>query len=209
MNIKTVEVGAFRSNAYLITGEASRAFLVDAGADYLKIKKAAADLKVKIEAVLLTHGHFDHINAAKFFQAEGAQVIIHRDDADKLYTYKNYGVFFDEKINKLKADMTLIGGETLSIAGIKVKVIHTPGHSAGSVCYLAEDALFTGDTLFKLDFGRTDFHDGSMEKLINCIYNKIFNLKGNYKIYPGHGEPSELDFERRGNPIKYELKSNR
>ena len=82
-----------------------------------------------------------------------------------------------------------------------VRVIHTPGHTAGGVCYVAEDCIFSGDTLFELSYGRTDFPTGSFKELKNSVVNRLFALQGDYKVYPGHGAPTTLDFERAHNPI--------
>ena len=98
-------------------------------------------------------------------------------------------------------DVTVSGGETLDVAGIAVKVMHTPGHTAGGVCYIAEDCIFSGDTLFELSYGRTDFPTGSFKELKNSIVNKLFALKGDYKVFPGHGAPTTLQFEREHNPV--------
>ena len=102
---------------------------------------------------------------------------------------------------KFTPDVLLCGGEKLKIAGLDVDVIHTPGHSKGSVCYVVGNKIFVGDTLFFMSFGRTDFYDGNAKDLKNSIVNKLFALKGNYTVLPGHGEPTTLDFERVNNPI--------
>ena len=89
----------------------------------------------------------------------------------------------------------------MKIAGLDVEVIHTPGHSKGGVCYVVGNKIFVGDTLFFMSFGRTDFYDGNAKDLKNSIVNKLFALKGNYTVLPGHGEPTTLDFERVNKPI--------
>lgn len=191
-----------QTNTYIVS-ENGKGFVVDPGGDWELLKKKIVELNIEIEAVLLTHGHFDHTNAALFFQNEGAKVFCHRDDCDKLKTYK--GLAFSAGIhhNKLTPDIALVGGESLKIAGMTVKVIHTPGHSKGSVCYLVDDLIFCGDTLFYMLFGRTDFFDGSFSEIKNSIFNKLFNLKGDFKLYTGHGEFSTLDFERKNNEINF------
>ena len=154
-----------------------------------------------IDAVLLTHAHFDHIGAAAELQRGGALIVMHRDDVPLVGSFKNLAFYAGKKVEHFTPDVTVSGGETLDVAGIAVKVMHTPGHTAGGVCYIAEDCIFSGDTLFELSYGRTDFPTGSFKELKNSIVNKLFALKGDYKVFPGHGAPTTLQFEREHNPV--------
>ena len=182
-----------------LTGE--RAFVVDPGADEDKILAAAEAEGAKIEWVLLTHAHFDHIGGVAELQRAGAQVVLHRDDLGIVSSFKNLAFYAGVKVEKFLPDVTVSGGETLDVAGVKVRVIHTPGHTAGGVCYVADDIIFTGDTLFELSYGRTDFPTGSFKELKNSVLNKLFVLPGDYRLLPGHGAPTMLAFEREHNPI--------
>ena len=105
------------------------------------------------------------------------------------------------KVDKFVPDVVVSGAETLDVCGLDVRVIHTPGHTSGGVCYVVGDSIFSGDTLFELSYGRTDFPTGSFKELKNSVVNKLFALKGDYKVYPGHGAPTTLQFEREHNPI--------
>lgn len=202
MNVYRVLTTQLQTNTYIVVN-GSRAFVVDPGGDFEKIKQLITELGVTVETVLLTHGHFDHTNAALFFQQEGALVFCHKNDLSKLNTYRGMAFSASETHNKLTADIVLQGGETLNIAGLSVKVIWTPGHSAGGVCYVVEDSIFCGDTVFYMSYGRTDFYDGSYKEIKNSILNKLFMLKTDYKLYTGHGQFSTLAFEKEHNEIRF------
>ena len=200
MKTITFHTTALETNTYLaLNGE--RAFVVDPGADADKILAAAEAEGAKIEWVLLTHAHFDHIGGVAELQRAGAQVVLHRDDLGIVSSFKNLAFYAGVKAEKFLPDVTVSGGETLDVAGVKVRVIHTPGHTAGGVCYVADDVIFTGDTLFELSYGRTDFPTGSFKELKNSVLNKLFVLPGDYRLLPGHGAPTTLAFEREHNPI--------
>ena len=200
MKTITFHTTALETNTYLaLNGE--RAFVVDPGAVADKILAAAEAEGAKIEWVLLTHAHFDHIGGVAELQRAGAQVVLHRDDLGIVSSFKNLAFYAGVKVEKFIPDVTVSGGETLDVAGVKVKVIHTPGHTAGGVCYVADDIIFTGDTLFELSYGRTDFPTGSFKELKNSVLNKLFVLPGDYRLLPGHGAPTTLAFEREHNPI--------
>ena len=200
MKTITFHTTALETNTYLaLNGE--RAFVVDPGAGADKILAAAEAEGAKIEWVLLTHAHFDHIGGVAELQRAGAQVVLHRDDLGIVSSFKNLAFYAGVKVEKFLPDVTVSGGETLDVAGVKVRVIHTPGHTAGGVCYVADDIIFTGDTLFELSYGRTDFPTGSFKELKNSVLNKLFVLPGDYRLLPGHGAPTTLAFEREHNPI--------
>lgn len=205
--------GPLDVNTYIVIN-AQSGFVVDPGGNTEDIFAIFKKQKAKVEAILLTHAHFDHIggvaelcrmaskdeNGNENLQNSPA-VFLHKDDLEKIGSYKNMGFAMGITPEKFTPDVLLNGGETLKIAGLDVNVIHTPGHSEGSVCYVVGNKIFVGDTLFFMSFGRTDFYDGNAKDLKNSIVNKLFALKGNYTVLPGHGEPTTLDFERVNNPI--------
>lgn len=200
MKIVTLHTTMLETGTYVVIN-GGRAFVVDPGADAERIIAAAEAEGAKIEWVLLTHAHFDHIGAAAALQREGAQIVLHRDDVKLIKSFQNLSVLAGVKVEHFTPDVTVAGGETLDVAGVSVKVIHTPGHTAGSVCYVAGDVIFSGDTLFALSYGRTDFPTGSFAQLKNSVVNKLFALEGDYKVLPGHEAPTTLDYERAHNPI--------
>ena len=202
--------GPLEVNTYIVVNGDS-GFVVDPGGDADEIFAIFKKQKAKIDAILLTHAHFDHIGGVAQLvkiasESEGKTqstptVFLHREEVEKIGSYKNMGFSMNPNPEKFVPDVLLKGGETLDISGLKVKVIHTPGHSKGGVCYVVGNKIFVGDTLFFTSYGRTDFYDGNAKDLKNSIVNKLFNLKGNYTLLPGHGEPTTLEFERVNNPI--------
>lgn len=201
MNIYTIQTTPIETNTYLVTN-GKLGFLVDPGGDEDKIDKIIHEVgDVSIEAVLLTHAHADHIGAVKYYKDKGAKVYLHKADLEKIGSFKNYGFALGIKVQPFEVDVVLEGGEKLNVAGLDISVIHTPGHSKGGVCYVVEDSIFPGDTIFAASYGRVDMYDGDFNELKDSIENKLFTLKGNYKLYPGHGPETSLELERNANPI--------
>ncbi len=189
------------TNTYVVIN-GGEAFVVDPGDGADEIMRLIRAEGAKLTAVLLTHGHADHIGAVAALQREGAHVFIHRNDFDIASSFKNMAFALGYTVEKFTPDVLLAGGETLAIAGLKVKVMHTPGHTAGGVCYIVGNKIFTGDTLFYMSYGRTDFPTGNFKELKNSIINKLFALNEDYEVFSGHGDTTTLDFERRNNPVK-------
>ena len=193
-----------RANAYLVFKEGtSSAILVDAGGNYPRILEIARDNGVKIEHILLTHGHFDHIGAVKKLQEEGAKVYMHTNDVDKVTTDKSLCGITHLSIEKFTPDILVWEGDKLELSGITVEVIHTPGHTSGGVCYLIDGHLFSGDTLFQGSFGRVDLGDGNMRMLSDSIVGKLFNLPDEVVVHPGHEQSTTIGEEKKRNPIYY------
>lgn len=199
MKIYHLSSGPLRVNSYFIVNEnTNEAFVIDSGENYKLIKQTEEKNGFKIKAVLLTHAHFDHAGNAKKLQDDGAKIYISNIDADKLLNDDNLSMDFGRKFDYLTADYKFCDGEILTVCDIKVKVIFTPGHTDGSVCFIIENMLFSGDTLFLESVGRTDFKSGNRDELIKSI-KKLFLLEGNYTVYPGHEEFTTLDHERKYN----------
>ncbi|MDE6549942.1 MAG: MBL fold metallo-hydrolase [Clostridia bacterium] len=198
----TVSVGALQANCHIVRDSARRdCVVIDAGGDSDKILSAMDNLGVKCAAVLLTHGHFDHMGAARALKDIGAKVYVHAEDGYMLSRISPAG-FNIGGFNAVEPDALLSGGEELDIAGLKIKVYHTAGHSRGSVTYAIDNNLYCGDLLFKESFGRYDFEGGSFEQLKTSI-DMILSLVGNYTIYTGHGPCTCSDYERKHNPMQY------
>lgn len=202
LEIKALQVGYLQTNCYIIS-DGKCGVVVDPGGDYQKISEALKAKGIKADAVLLTHGHFDHILALSALQRDGAKVYIHENDLKMLSDgglnlSSDFGIPAPEPV---KPDVILHGGEVLNFGEMSLEVIHTPGHTKGGVCYdLNKKYLFSGDTLFCGSYGRTDFLGGSLKELCNSIH-RIFEIIGDRIVYSGHGESTTLNFEREYNPI--------
>ncbi len=198
MKLYHLRSGPLRVNTYFLVNEFGQAIVIDSGENYKKIKQVESELGFKIEAVLLTHAHFDHAGNAKKLQEDGAKIYISKLDAPKLLNDLNLSSDFGREFDYLTADYTFDDGQTLSICGIDILVIATPGHTDGSVCFLTGNMLFTGDTLFLESVGRTDFPTGDRDELVNSV-KRLFDLDGDYTVYPGHEEFTTLSHERKFN----------
>ena len=200
MTIECIETGEFCTNTYLIV-EGDSAVVVDPGDGYDLIMSRLNALKVKADYVLITHAHFDHIGAVGRFFNNGANIYISKVDYDLLVQsdfYVDLG-FFGEQVERFEADL-LTDGDTIEIINHSFSVVATPGHTPGGVCYILDGKyIFSGDTLFYLSVGRTDFPLCSHTDLMQSI-KKLFALPGDYTVYPGHGKSTTLDFERKHNP---------
>lgn len=199
MKILTFILGSVRTNAYIcIDTETSKCVVIDPGCDGEGIYKKIVGRNLILEYILLTHGHFDHIMASKILKEKtGAKIVIHAQDNEMLLDpMLSYAMqFAGSNFTCGNADILLCDGDIISCGSMNFKIIHTPGHTKGSCSFIAEDALFTGDTLFANDVGRTDLHGGSEETLKNSL-KKLFTLPHDYRIYPGHGNFSRLSKER-------------
>lgn len=203
LQIITMVLGALRTNCYFIYNEQTRkTVIIDPGDNAYAIQKKCETMMLYPEAILLTHGHFDHIMAAEDVK-KTYSVPVYAGIAEQeilLNPYLNCGHMMNINIS-LTADKWLNNNEILNMAGVAVKVINTPGHTAGSVCYYIEDenALFSGDTLFRSGYGRTDFPTGSQIDIRKSIINKLFVLPEKTTVYPGHGDKTEISYEKVNN----------
>lgn len=199
MEITKVSVGDLQVNCYILS-VGSDAVVIDAGDEYEKIIKAANGKNIK--AVLLTHGHFDHTGAVNELQKNGAKVYISKNEEYMLSdSYSCLSAPFGFPFNEIKADFTFNDGDILDLCGMNFKVILTPGHTTGSACFLVDDVLFSGDTLFYRSIGRTDFPGGDFEVISKNIREKLYTLPENTVVYAGHGEETTIGEEKRSNPF--------
>jgi len=196
--IKKIVVGPLESNCYLAgDADTKEIFIIDPGGDYSKIKKIIDQAGLKPKAIINTHGHGDHIGANKEFNIP---VWIHRLDADFLTDpSKNLSGAFGFLLKTNTASRLLEHGDALDIGRYKLEIIHTPGHTPGSICLKAEKAVFTGDTLFCKGIGRTDFEYGSEKDIMRSIKERLFTIGNEYIIYPGHGPSSTIGNEKADN----------
>ena len=194
MLIKNLVVGNLATNCYIVTDESTmKCAVIDPGSDSNEILNYMEENGLKPEAILITHGHFDHVTAVPAVREEtGATVYINEKDA---YT----GGRFDHA--RFQADENTryySEGDTVQVGNLTFEVMETPGHSRGSVTLKCENVLFTGDTLFRDSVGRTDLEGGDMRELLRSIL-RLYDLQGDYEVYPGHMEASTLERERRFN----------
>lgn len=202
MKMISFKTGPISVNTYIVYNpETMEGVLIDPGGGYKRIKKEAEDAGITLKAQLLTHGHFDHCGASCKLQQDGIPAYIHEKDFDKPSGPGCLAGGMGAPFDYFTPDFKLKDGDTLNIAGMEIKVLHTPGHTSGSVCFIIEDAIFTGDTLFNMSIGRTDLPDGNYRALNESIKNKLFSIEGDYDIFPGHDEFSTLSYEKNYNPM--------
>ena len=192
LKMKTLALGAYQTNTYLVWEENSHTCVViDPGYQPETILSEVKNLGKEIAAILLTHGHFDHVGGVRELAAEtGCPVYLNEADlsmppqmtAGPLYYTNTYGE-----------------GDFVEAAGLSFKVLHTPGHTPGSICLTCENAMFSGDTLFWGSCGRTDLPGGSWATIRKSLL-RLADLSGDYDVYPGHGDATTLSFERKMNP---------
>ena len=186
LNIVCRTVGPLGTCCYILYQDGREDCLViDPGADAFSIRNACGGRR--IAAILLTHGHFDHMSAVKELMGEGTELVIHFKDAAMLADPElNVSSLIGQRIICPAATRLTREGDTLDYAGITMKVLHTPGHTPGSVCYEAGEHLFTGDTMFEHGYGRTDLPGGDFSAIVQSL-KRLMPLQQDHQIYPGHG----------------------
>ena len=192
LTLHTLPLGAYQTNCYILHQEASSSCVViDPGYTPEVILDFLAGKGLKLEAILLTHGHFDHVGAVLDLAAEtGCQVYLNPDDLSMPPRMTAGPLYYTD---------TYSDGDTLSPAGIPFQVLSTPGHTPGSVCLIAENYLFSGDTLFAGSRGRTDLPGGSTRAIRESL-RRLAALPQDYSVHPGHGESTTLAWEKQYNP---------
>jgi glyoxylase-like metal-dependent hydrolase (beta-lactamase superfamily II) len=186
--LRKIVVGPYQSNCYILgCKKTMEGLVIDPGDEVFRIVNSITETGLKIRYILITHGHIDHVGGVgELRRITGAPVYIHPLDIPGL---------------GFRPDAQASEGEDLQLGTYTIKVLHTPGHSPGGVCYQTPGAVFTGDSIFAGSIGRTDFPGGDHRRLIEGVRSKILSLDGNLRIYPGHGPASTIDRERKTNPF--------
>ena len=193
LNIRTLVLGAYQTNCYLVWADgSSTCAVIDPGYEAWRILDAAKAEGKTVEAILLTHGHFDHVGAVSDLVAETDCSVYLCPEELSLPEMMTAGPLFYTH--------TYGEGDRISVSGVSFKVLQTPGHTPGSVCLQAEDTLFSGDTLFAGSCGRTDFPGGSTATILKSL-RRLASIPEDLRVLPGHAEETSLSRERRYNPF--------
>ena len=192
LQIKTLTLGQYETNCYILYSEASsNCIVIDPGYEPERVLEAVKSLNKHLQAILLTHGHFDHVG--------GVREIFAQTDCDIYLCPADCAMPEQMTAGPLCYTCSYQEGDVLSLAGLTLRVLQTPGHTPGSVCLLCDGSLFSGDTLFAGSCGRTDLPGGSWNDLQTSL-SRLKALEGSFTVYPGHGEATTLDAEKRYNP---------
>lgn len=184
-DIDHIVVGIFRENTFFLIADNKKTIIIDPGGSGHEIVQYLNKNKLTPVMIINTHGHPDHVEANEFIKEKyNIPIYIHPDDAD----------FFDVSFDKPIED-----GDEIDFEGEKLRILHTPGHTMGSVCIIGDGFMLTGDTLFAGSIGRTDL-GGDMKVMTDTLENKFENIPGDMVLYPGHGNSTTMEFERRTNP---------
>lgn len=197
--IKKFVVGSLGTNCYVLYDrQTKQGILIDPGFYDPDITQFLQENEVTLKAIVDTHGHLDHILGNSAF---GVQVLIHEADGFCLEDpARNLSRMMSQEIPKVSDIKFINDGDTVSFGGITMDVIHTPGHTPGSISLKYDDVLFSGDTLFFEGIGRTDLPGGDHNAIIESIKNKLFILPDNFRVFPGHGPETTIGHEKKNNP---------
>lgn len=203
MILRRLIVGPLAANCYILAAsKGSEAVVIDPGAEAERILRVIQDNDLKLKCIINTHGHYDHFGACdQVAKATGAKILIHADDAELLgKPVENLSLIYGAYSSSASWNELLEDGQIVTVEELKLKILHTPGHTEGSISILVNGLLFTGDLLFKGSVGRTDFPNSSWSKLVESL-KKIISLPDSTKIYPGHGPETTLAQEKELNPF--------
>ena len=205
MILRTIIVTDFSTNCYVVgCSQTLEGAVIDPGGNARVILAAIKEAGLRIKYVLNTHGHFDHIGAnEQIVQATGAILAAHRLEAPMLTDpARNLGAMLGQLAPGPAASLLLEEGDTVEIGTLRLRVLHTPGHTPGGLALYeaTKKAVFTGDTLFNMGIGRTDLPGGDQALLLRSVADKLFTLPEEIKAYPGHGQPTTIGYEKTHNP---------
>lgn len=198
MTYKCLSQGMFGSNCFIIW-QNKEGIIIDPGNEASDVMKVIYENDLKIKYIVLTHGHIDHIcSLEEVREKTGAIVLIHENDAGKLEDSLANGalLIFGEESKFSPADKVLKDGDIIEAGGMEFEVIHTPGHTSGSICLKYGNDLYSGDTLFRMGRGRTDLVDGNERTIINSIKNRLMTLEESVVVHPGHNDDTTIGAEK-------------
>lgn len=203
--VEGYQVGQIMTNCYLVSNEETKELvIIDPGDQADLLARKIDESGAKPMAILLTHGHFDHVLAVNEL-AEQYQIPVYVHENEKKQLHSTAVEFFPHlgRSGEIRVDHFISGEPLLKLAGFEIKVLMTPGHTQGGVCYYfeKEGLLFSGDTLFFGSIGRTDFPGGSYKDLIQSVETKLFPLPEDVVVYPGHNNATSIGFEKQNNPF--------
>ncbi len=202
MHIETVVVGMLEANCYLVRCDpGGQGVIIDPGDEGDGIAREVKALGLEPEAILLTHGHIDHVNAAEFLRRRfRSRVVCHAADRAMVEDGEVLSLWGLQR-EPCKVDQEVRDGDTIPVGGSWIEVIHTPGHTRGSVCYMLDSVLFSGDVLFRGSIGRTDLPGGSDRVMAETLKTRVAVLDPGIRVYPGHGPETTVAYERTHNPF--------
>ena len=203
MILEKIVESCMGENTYVVGDEKTKkCIVIDPGANFVDIMSVVKKNNLNLEYVVLTHGHGDHItNVLKIKESTNAKIVAHEYEKEILLDKrKNLSASLPSNIVELDADIYVKDNDTLKVGDMKLKFIHTPGHTPGSMCIKIDKHMFTGDTLFAGSMGRTDFYGGDSRKMDKSL-KRLKNQDDDIKIYPGHGPNSNLKTEKMTNPF--------
>lgn len=200
MKIQTLEIGTIGTNCYVISDDNGICAIIDCDGNPQPLFRYIEENNLKPTHILLTHGHHDHIGAVEAVQEKyGCTVCAAQKEQALLADPMANCSMFMGGATTLTADVWVKEGDAVKVGDLEFTVLETPGHTAGSVCYLISDNIFSGDTLFQGSCGRTDLPTGNWGEILASL-KRLRNLPGDYNVYPGHGPSTTLEIERRMNP---------
>jgi glyoxylase-like metal-dependent hydrolase (beta-lactamase superfamily II) len=195
----------FATNCWLLSGAGTdEAVVVDPGFYPDRVRALLETSGKHPVAVLATHGHYDHVGAAAEFCGDDLPFYIHEADRQALSDAEAWGAGHESPEIPVKDVRTIVDGDILKFAGFSLEVAHTPGHTPGSVCFIAGDFLFSGDLVFRGSIGRHDFPNSSADRMVESLH-RFLSWPDRLEVYPGHGPDTTIEIERRTNPFLVEL----